>query len=75
MEICVIGYKKNVSICPTKCSNLVFHNNDNTVQSSKPKALYDILEGLRPGGFYVECFGRQNNLRKNWITIGNDFCV
>jgi hypothetical protein len=23
-------------------------------------------------GFYLEIFGRRNNLRKNWVTVGNE---
>lgn len=23
-------------------------------------------------GFYLEIFGRRNNIRRNWVTIGNE---
>lgn len=32
-------------------------------QSQKPEEIYQIIEQLRPGGHYLEVFGRRNNLR------------
>lgn len=40
-------------------------------QSEKPEGIYSILESLAPGGKYLEIFGRRNNLRDFWVTIGN----
>ena len=41
-------------------------------QSQKPEYIYEMLEqntlGLSP---FIEIFGRDNNIRRNWITIGN----
>ena len=39
--------------------------------SRKPDELYEIIESLCPTGRKVELFGRVNNLRKGWLTIGN----
>jgi len=25
-----------------------------------------------PNGYYLEIFGRRNNLREKWVTIGNE---
>lgn len=41
-------------------------------QSQKPQEIYDVIESLVPNGFYCEIFGRLNNLRDNWVTIGNE---
>jgi mRNA (2'-O-methyladenosine-N6-)-methyltransferase len=41
-------------------------------QSQKPNEIYDIIEKIVPNGFYLEIFGRRNNLRSNWVTIGNE---
>ena len=41
-------------------------------QSQKPNEIYDIIEKAIPNGFYLEIFGRRNNLRSNWVTIGNE---
>ena len=41
-------------------------------QSQKPNEIYDIIERLVPQGFYLEIFGRRNNLKSNWVTIGNE---
>ncbi|KAK8803983.1 hypothetical protein WA171_000076 [Blastocystis sp. BT1] len=41
-------------------------------QSQKPNEIYSIIESLVPNGYYVEIFGRRNNLRNDWVTIGNE---
>ncbi|PVU88469.1 hypothetical protein BB561_005836 [Smittium simulii] len=41
-------------------------------QSQKPEELYQMIEQLVPGGRYLEIFGRKNNLRDYWVTIGNE---
>ena len=41
-------------------------------QSQKPNELYEIAEKLIPNGYYLELFGRRNNLRKGWITLGDE---
>ena len=41
-------------------------------QSQKPNEIYDIIEQLVPNGFYLEIFGRRNNLKSGWVTIGNE---
>lgn len=40
-------------------------------QSQKPTLFYDMVEQFVPDGFYLEVFGRRNNLRNGWISIGN----
>lgn len=41
-------------------------------QSQKPNEIYDLVEQLVPNGFYLEIFGRRNNLRNKWVTVGNE---
>ncbi|OMH82560.1 N6-adenosine-methyltransferase 70 kDa subunit [Zancudomyces culisetae] len=41
-------------------------------QSQKPEELYELIEELVPGGRYLEIFGRKNNLRDYWVTVGNE---
>ena len=40
--------------------------------SSKPVQLYEIVEALVPHGPYIELFGRVNNQREGWLTVGNE---
>ena len=39
--------------------------------SRKPDELYEICESICPTGRKIELFGRMNNRRKGWLTIGN----
>ena len=41
-------------------------------QSQKPNEIYEYIEQLLPGGYFLEIFGRRNNLRSGWVTIGNE---
>ena len=41
-------------------------------QSQKPEDIYELIEKLVPGGKYLEIFGRKNNLRNHWVTVGNE---
>lgn len=41
-------------------------------QSEKPSELYQYIETLVPDGFYLELFGRRNNLRDGWVTVGDE---
>lgn len=71
-ETCLIGIKgepwkkacKNV-----KCDCLFSKRRG---QSQKPNEIYDLIETLIPNGCYLEIFGRRNNLRNGWVTIGNE---
>lgn len=71
-ETCIVGWKgkelpkKNLNIA----SDVIFSKRGK--QSEKPHELYTIIEKLSPGGKYLEIFGRKNNLRKGWVTIGNE---
>jgi mRNA (2'-O-methyladenosine-N6-)-methyltransferase len=52
-----------------KYSNVIF--SDRKGQSQKPLEIYQVVEALVPNGYYLEIFGRRNNLRNRWVTIGN----
>ncbi len=54
---------------PNQYSNVIF--SDRKGQSQKPLEIYKVAEALVPNGYYLEIFGRRNNLRNNWVTIGN----
>jgi N6-adenosine-specific RNA methylase IME4 len=75
-EICLVGkigspvYDKNFKI-----PDIIIENRK--YQSQKPLKLYSIIESfllfyLRKNIKFCEIFGRKNNLRDNWVTIGNE---
>ena len=41
-------------------------------QSQKPEEIYQLVEAVCPGGSFLEIFGRKNNLRDCWVTVGNE---
>lgn len=41
-------------------------------QSQKPEEIYQLVEAVCPGGSFLEIFGRKNNLRDFWVTVGNE---
>ncbi|KAF9979145.1 hypothetical protein BGZ73_005313 [Actinomortierella ambigua] len=71
-ETCLVG-KKGAD--PPNCrhsigSDVIF--SERRGQSQKPEELYDMIEELVPEGRYLEIFGRKNNLRDYWVTVGNE---
>jgi mRNA m6A methyltransferase catalytic subunit len=71
-ETCLVGRK---GLDPKGCkynvaSDVIFSARRG--QSQKPERIYEIIEELVPYGRYLEIFGRKNNLRDGWITIGNE---
>ena len=71
-ETCLVGMKGNVS---EKAkfnieSDVIFSQRRG--QSQKPEEIYEIAEALVPNGYYLEIFGRRNNLHNGWVTIGNE---
>jgi mRNA (2'-O-methyladenosine-N6-)-methyltransferase len=71
-ETCLVGRKGQD---PPGCrynvaSDVIF--SERRGQSQKPERIYEIIEELVPNGRYLEIFGRKNNLRDGWITIGNE---
>ncbi|KAI8817346.1 MT-A70-domain-containing protein [Fimicolochytrium jonesii] len=71
-ETCLIGRK---GADPPGCrhgvaSDVIFSQRRG--QSQKPEELYEMIEELVPNGKYLEIFGRKNNLRDFWVTVGNE---
>ena len=70
----MIGYKgdlgKNTKFNSSIESDIIFSVRRG--QSQKPEEIYEIVERLVPNGYYLEVFGRRNNLHNGWITIGNE---
>ena len=69
-ENCIIGVKGNPEYVSNVCSDIIYSKRRG--QSQKPDAIYEYIEKLVPNGYYLEIFGRRNNLRNNWVTIGNE---
>ena len=71
-ETCLIGVKGN----PGKRARLNIETDvifsQRRGQSQKPEEIYDIAEAMVPNGYYLEIFGRRNNLHNGWVTIGNE---
>ncbi|KAI9300555.1 MT-A70-domain-containing protein [Cunninghamella echinulata] len=71
-ETCLVGKKGDD---PPGCrrsigTDVIF--SERRGQSQKPEELYELIEELVPNGKYLEIFGRKNNLRDYWITVGNE---
>ncbi|KAJ2725793.1 hypothetical protein GGI07_001000 [Coemansia sp. Benny D115] len=71
-ETCLIGKKgpDPPNLQRSVASDVIF--SERRGQSQKPEELYEIIEQLIPGGRYLEIFGRKNNLRDYWVTVGNE---
>ncbi|KAJ2484299.1 hypothetical protein EV174_002544 [Coemansia sp. RSA 2320] len=71
-ETCLIGKKgaDPPNLQKSVASDVIF--SERRGQSQKPEELYEIIEELIPGGNYLEIFGRKNNLRDYWVTVGNE---
>jgi mRNA (2'-O-methyladenosine-N6-)-methyltransferase len=69
-ETCLVGMKGNPKFSQEVLSDIIF--SDRRGQSQKPEEIYELIEKLVPDGKYCEIFGRKNNLRDYWVTIGNE---
>jgi mRNA (2'-O-methyladenosine-N6-)-methyltransferase len=69
-ETCLVGRKGNVELSDRSIPDVIFSQRRG--QSQKPEEIYQMIEELLPGGCYLEVFGRRNNLRNGWVTIGNE---
>jgi len=71
-ESCLIGVKGNIDskFKTNICSDIIF--SERRGQSQKPEEIYQTIEKLVPNGFYLEIFGRRNNVRDRWVTVGNE---
>ncbi|KAJ2820933.1 hypothetical protein IWW50_004858 [Coemansia erecta] len=71
-ETCLVGKKGSdpAMLQKSVASDVIF--SERRGQSQKPEEMYEIIEQLIPGGKYLEIFGRKNNLRDYWVTVGNE---
>ncbi|KAG2200672.1 hypothetical protein INT47_005828 [Mucor saturninus] len=71
-ETCLVARKGNdpINFRRSVGSDVIF--SERRGQSQKPEELYEMIEELVPNGKYLEIFGRKNNLRDYWVTIGNE---
>lgn len=69
-ESCLVGIKGNPKFVGNVAQDVILSKRRG--QSQKPEEIYEYIEELVPEGFYLEIFGRRNNLRNYWVTIGNE---
>ncbi len=70
-ETCLIGLKGNYHSRETLQRVKDVIEAERREHSRKPDEIYATAEALWPGGQYLDLFGRNHNLRKNWKTVGN----
>lgn len=68
-EHCLVGIKGNPRIHKQVEADVIVSEVRET--SRKPDEIYRMIERISPHGLKLELFGRQHNLRDNWITLGN----
>ena len=69
-ETCLVGRKGSVQLAQVSIPDVIFSQRRG--QSQKPEEIYEMVETLLPNGCYLEIFGRRNNLRNGWVTVGNE---
>jgi len=72
-ETCLVGRKGNDPPGTNRKmggGDIIF--SERRGQSQKPTEIYEAIERLVPGGYYLEIFGRRNNTRDGFVTIGNE---
>jgi mRNA (2'-O-methyladenosine-N6-)-methyltransferase len=71
-ETCLVGRKGNDPPGTNRAisGDVIF--SERRGQSQKPTEIYEYIEKLVPGGYYLEIFGRRNNTRDGFVTIGNE---
>ena len=69
-EHCLMFVKNIPSIeCATSFSDTIRARR--RVQSQKPDQVHIMAETLFPNGRFIELFARNNNLRRGWVSVGN----
>jgi len=69
-EHCLIGVKGDISDYNLQLDTDVILAEVRET-SRKPDEVYRIIERMSPGPYKLEIFGRQHNVRNNWLTLGN----
>ena len=71
--MCLVGYKgsneRRVPHYSKISNNLIIA--EIRKKSQKPDEMYDLIDLLMPKGKKIELFARNNNLRKGWLSLGN----
>lgn len=73
-ETCLVGVKYlkgEVLEFISKVSNDVIFA-EIRERSRKPDQLYQIIERMLPGSRKIELFARNHNIRKGWLSLGNE---
>ncbi|CAD2096449.1 mRNA (2'-O-methyladenosine-N6-)-methyltransferase [Plasmodium vinckei petteri] len=68
-EHCLVGIKGNPVINRNIDCNVIVSEVRET--SRKPDEIYTLIERMCPQNLKIELFGRPHNVRRNWITLGN----
>eukprot|EP00127_Corallochytrium_limacisporum_P004141 Clim_evm86s157 gene=Clim_evmTU86s157 len=71
-ETCLVGRKGNPPQGWHRSAGSDIIWSERRGNSQKPDEIYELIEQLVPNGKYLEIFGRRNNLRDFWVTIGNE---
>eukprot|EP01102_Stenamoeba_stenopodia_P005007 TRINITY_DN15508_c0_g1_i1.p1 TRINITY_DN15508_c0_g1~~TRINITY_DN15508_c0_g1_i1.p1 ORF type:complete len:700 (-),score=119.10 TRINITY_DN15508_c0_g1_i1:88-2187(-) len=69
-EMCLVGVKGKCEFI-TKVSNDVIFA-ETREKSQKPDQMYQIIERMCPGSRKIEIFARNHNLRRGWLSLGNE---
>ncbi|KAK4532764.1 hypothetical protein CCYA_CCYA13G3621 [Cyanidiococcus yangmingshanensis] len=69
-EICLIGIKRPCEFIGKVSNDVIFA--EVREKSRKPDELYHIIEAMLPGTTKIELFARNHNLRKGWLSLGNE---
>jgi mRNA (2'-O-methyladenosine-N6-)-methyltransferase len=69
-EICLVGIKRPCEFIGKVSNDVIFA--DVREKSRKPDELYHIIEAMLPGTTKIELFARNHNLRKGWLSLGNE---
>ena len=73
-EICLVGMKNTDKDHPLEYHSKISNNvmfSEVRKKSQKPDEMYELIELIMPGSKKIEIFGRNNNLRPGWFTVGN----
>lgn len=71
-EMCLVGvkkYGKSLHYVSKVTTDVIF--SEIQKQSQKPEEMYQVIEAMMPGAKKIELFGRNHNIRRGWLTLGN----
>lgn len=69
-ETCLVGIKRPFEYIGKVSNDAVFA--EVREKSRKPDQLYHIIDAMAPGAQKVELFARNHNIRKDWLSLGNE---